>query len=173
MSELRLALAVPKWAWRFYLRHLPVIVGLSLIPSAQRLVAVNWGMPDGLALASEVVVTAARVALVAVIAWLALRGERLSWERFTAFASAHWRSLVWQGVLLSVAFLLFDVALETVVGGLFPAEARPTYLAVLLFVKNPTVIALTFVWWVGLVRQTSRSGKREVRREGQAAAGPW
>ncbi|XVV02943.1 hypothetical protein ACQPW3_37235 [Actinosynnema sp. CA-248983] len=55
--------------------------------------------------------------------------------------------------------------LESVVGGLLPADARQGYLAVLLFVKNPTVIALTFIWWVGLVRQTSRgSGVREVRR---------
>ncbi|MBB5955204.1 hypothetical protein FHS29_001774 [Saccharothrix tamanrassetensis] len=173
MSEWKLALEVPRWAWRFYLRHLPVIVGLSLIPSVQRLVTVNWGIPDGLALASEVVVMAARVALVAVIAWLALRGERLSWRNFTGFASAHWPSLVFQGVLLSVAFLLFDVVLETVVGGLLPAASRQTYLAVLLFVKNPTVIAFTFVWWVGLVRRTSRSGSREVRRDDQAAAGPW
>ncbi|WP_308258312.1 hypothetical protein [Saccharothrix obliqua] len=154
-AELRVALEVPRWTWRFYLRHLPLIVGLSLVPSVQRLVAVNWGIPGGWAAASEIVVMAVRVGLVLAVGWLALRGGRATWGRFTAFATAHWRSLVWQGVLLSVAFLVFDVVAESVVGGLLPEEARQGYKAVLLFVKNPTIIALTLVWWVGLVRRTS------------------
>ena len=32
-----------------------------------------------------------------------------------------------------------------------------TNLAVLLFLKNPTVIALTFLWWIGLLRQAFRT----------------
>ncbi|MEV0680275.1 hypothetical protein AB0I60_27540 [Actinosynnema sp. NPDC050436] len=155
VAELKLALEVPRWTWRFYLRHLPLIAGLSLIPSTQRLIAVNWGIPGAWAAASEVVVMVVRVGLVLAVGWLALRGGRATWERFTAFATAHWRSLVWQGVLLGVAFLVFDVVAETIVGGLLPAEARQGYQAVLLFVKNPTIIALTLVWWVGLVRRTS------------------
>ncbi|MEU6154942.1 hypothetical protein ABZ816_33645 [Actinosynnema sp. NPDC047251] len=154
-AELKLALEVPHWTWRFYLRHLPLIVGLSLIPSVQRLIAVNWGIPGGWAVASEIVVVAVRVGLVLAVGRLALRGGKATWERFTTFATAHWRSLVWQGVLLCVAFLVFDVVAETVVGGLLPTEARQGYQAVLLFVKNPTIIALTLVWWVGLVRHTS------------------
>ncbi|MEU7528626.1 hypothetical protein AB0A74_23040 [Saccharothrix sp. NPDC042600] len=162
---MRLAWEVPVWVWRFYLRHLPLVVGLSLVGSVQRLVVVNGWLPAGLATASEVLVAVSRVVLVVAVAWLGLRGARLGWGRFSRFASAHWPSLVGQGVLLSVAFLLFDVVLETVVGGLLAPEARQGYLAVLLFLKNPTVIALTFIWWVGLVRQTSRgSGVREVRR---------
>ncbi|WP_246076462.1 hypothetical protein [Amycolatopsis cihanbeyliensis] len=42
-AELNLALAVPRWAWRFCLRYLPVIGGLSLLPALQRFVVVNWG----------------------------------------------------------------------------------------------------------------------------------
>ncbi|MFD0205260.1 MULTISPECIES: hypothetical protein [Saccharothrix] len=157
VAELRLAAEVPRWAGRFYLRHWAVIVGLSLVASVQRLVAVNWGLPGAVGFASEVVVLAARVLLVVVIWRLATRGERLSWANARSFATRHWPSLVWQGVLLSVAFLVFDAVAEQVVGGLLPEGARQTYLAVLLFVKNPTVIAFTFVWWVGLVRQAAVS----------------
>ncbi|MFJ6677296.1 hypothetical protein ACIQMJ_39860 [Actinosynnema sp. NPDC091369] len=159
MAEWRLALEVPRWAGRFYARHWAVVVGLSLIASVQRLVVVNRGdhVPAGVALASEVLVMAARVLLVVVIWRLATRGERLRWADARAFATRHWPSLVWQGVLLAVAFLVFDVGAEQGVGGLLPESARQTYLAVLLFVKNPTVIAFTFVWWVGLVRQVAVS----------------
>ncbi|MFD1146608.1 hypothetical protein [Saccharothrix hoggarensis] len=158
-SELRLAWEVPRWAGRFYLRHWAVVVGLSLVASVQRLVVVNWGdaVPDGVAFASEVVVAAARVLLVVVIWRLATRGERPRWANARSFASRHWPSLLWQGAFLAVAFLVFDVVTEHVVGGLLPESARQTYLAVLLFVKNPTVIAFTFVWWVGLVRQAAVS----------------
>lgn len=162
MSELRLALAVPRWAGRFYLRHWVLLGGLSLIASVQRLVVVNWTdeVPGGVAFASEVVVLAARVLLVVVIWRLATRGKRLRWANARAFATRHWPSLVWQGVLLAVVFLVFDFGAEQVVGGLLPEAARQTYLAVLLFVKNPTVIAFTFVWWVGLIRQTAGQPSR-------------
>jgi hypothetical protein len=165
MSEFRLALEVLRWAGRFYLRHWAVIVGLSLIASVQRLVVVNWTdeVPGGVASASEVVVVAARVLLVVVIWRLATKGERLRWADARAFAARHWPSLVWQGVLLAAAFLVFDLGAEQVVGGLLPEAARQTYLAVLLFVKNPTVIAFTFVWWVGLVRQAAVSRPVPVR----------
>ncbi|WP_156077466.1 hypothetical protein [Saccharothrix sp. NRRL B-16314] len=159
MSELRLALEVPRWAGRFYAEHWRLIVGLSLVASVQRLVVVNWGdeVPGGVALASEVVVVVARVLLVVAIWRLATRGERLRWKNFTAFTARHWPSLVWQAVFLAVAFLVFDLGAEQGVGGLLPDAARQTYLAVLLFVKNPTVIAFTFVWWIGLIRQTAVS----------------
>ncbi|GAA1302837.1 hypothetical protein [Saccharothrix xinjiangensis] len=150
MSELRLALGVPRWAGRFYLRHWPVVVGLSLVGSAQRLVAVNWGLPGFAGFASEVVVMAARIALVVVVWRLAARGEEWRWENVRTFVSRHWQSLLWQGTLLSAAFLVFDVGLESV-------SSSPTYLAVLLFLKNPTVIAFTVVWWVGLIRQAAVS----------------
>jgi hypothetical protein len=156
-TELKLALEVPRWTWRFYLRHLPIIVALSLVASLQRLVAVHWGIPDPLATASEVLVMGTRLLLLVVIWRLAMRDTPWLWSNVSAFARRHWRSLLIQGVLLSAAFLIFDVVAEHVVSGLLPQEARSTYRAVLLFVKNPTVIALTFVWWVGLARQMSRN----------------
>jgi hypothetical protein len=160
-SELRLALEVPVWTWRFYLRHLPVIVGLSLVASTQRLVVVNWGLPGALAVTSEIVVMGARLLLIVVIWRLAMRDTSWRWENLSTFAQRHWRSLVCQGALISVAFLIFDVVAESVVASLLPHEARSAYLGVLLFVKNPTVIALTFVWWVGLARQMLRNTEQQ------------
>jgi hypothetical protein len=162
-SEFELAWSVPRWAAGFYRRHWRPIVGLSLVASVQRLVVVNWTdeVPDGLAVASEVLVGAVRLTLVVLVWRLATRGERMRWANVRTFSRRHWPSLVWQLVLLSLAFLVFDVALEGV-GALLPEAAAQTYLAVLLFVKNPTVIAFTMVWWVGLIRQAA--GTVPVRR---------
>ncbi|SER28121.1 hypothetical protein [Lentzea albida] len=150
---MKLAWEVPKWTWRCYTRHLPLVVGLSLIASVQRLVVVNWTgeIPPAVATASEVVVMAARVLLVVLVWRIAVAGRRLRSGR--DFARRHWRSLVWQVVFLSAAFAVFEVLAEHVVSALLPPSARQTYLAVLLFVKNPTVIALTFLWWIGVLRQ--------------------
>jgi hypothetical protein len=104
-----------------------MIVGLSLIPSVQRLVVMIWR--------------------------LATRHGQVRWARWRDFADAHWPSLVVQGGLVMAATLVFGFGLEDVVGGMLAESARQTYLAVLLFVKNPTVIAFTFVWMVGVVRQ--------------------
>jgi hypothetical protein len=158
VNELRTALEVPRWAWRFYVRNLGVVVGLSLVASAQRLVVVNWTdkIPEDLAFASEVVVLAVRVALVVVIWRFAMRDVTLRWQAFRGFLKVHWQSLVWQGVLLAGAFGVFEVLAEHVAGGLLPESARQTYLAVLLFAKNPTVIALTMIWLIGLIRQSFR-----------------
>ncbi len=155
MTELKLALEVPRWTWCWYADHLGLVLGLSLIASVQRLVVVNWAdeIPSGLAMASELVVLAARVALVVLMWRSAMAGLTLSWSAARAFAREHWLSLVWQFVLLGVAFAVFEVLAEHVVSGLLPESARQTYLAVLLFVKNPTVIALMMLWWIGVVRQ--------------------
>ncbi|UVS80346.1 hypothetical protein [Actinokineospora sp. UTMC 2448] len=150
-----LAAAVPRWAVRFYLRHWKPIVGLSLVGSVQRLAMVGWGdaVPSGVAAASEVVVVVARVLLVVVVWRLAMRGITVAWPRIQEFVTAHWRSLVYQGLGLSVAFLVFDLGAEQGVSALLPEAWRQGYLAALLFVKNPTVIAFTVVWWIGMVRQ--------------------
>jgi hypothetical protein len=157
-DEVRLALEAPRWAWRFYRRHLALVVGLSLLPSVQRLGVVNWEerIPSVAATLSEVVVMAVRILLVVLIWRLAVR--RPDWGRGKAFVDTHWRSLIVQGGLLTLAFLVFDVVAEQVVGGLLPESAQQTYLAVLLFVKNPTVIAFTFIWMVGVVRQAVHRG---------------
>lgn len=155
MSELERALEVPRWAWRCYTGHLGLVLGLSSVASVQRLVVVNWThkIPHGLALASEVVVLGARIALVVLVWRIAVRGRTPRWSAGRAFARRHWRSLLWQAAFLGAAFAVFEVLAEHVVSALLPEAARQTYLAVLLFVKNPTVIALTLLWCVGLVRQ--------------------
>jgi len=84
-----------------------------------------------------------------------MKGE-WAWANGRRFLADHWLSLVMQGGLIMAAAMVFDTGLEQVVGGLFPESAQQTYLAVLLFVKNPTIIAFTFVWTVGVVRQVLR-----------------
>ncbi|OLF14814.1 hypothetical protein [Actinophytocola xanthii] len=155
-SELELAWSVPRWAARFFRRHWRPIVGLSLVASVQRLVVVNWTdeVPEGLAVASEVLVALVRLALLVLVWRYATQGVRLRWSTARAFLTRHWPSLVWQVVLLSAAFLVFDVGLESL-GGLFSESGAQTYLAVLLFLKNPTIIAFTLVWWVGVIRQVA------------------
>ncbi|MEU8631915.1 hypothetical protein AB0C38_07100 [Amycolatopsis sp. NPDC048633] len=158
MSELKRALEVPSWAWRCYTGHLGLVVGLSSVASVQRLIVVNWTreVPHGVALASEVVVLAARIALVVLVWRIAMRGQTLRWSAARTFVREHWRSLLWQGAFLGAAFAVFEVLAEHVVSALLPEAARQTYLAVLLFVKNPTIIALTFLWWIGVLRQVFR-----------------
>ncbi|MCT2586330.1 hypothetical protein [Actinophytocola gossypii] len=157
-DELRLAAAAPRWSWRFYLRHLPLVGGLSLIPSVQRLVVVGSDgqlLPGWLNTTSEVVVMGVRVLLVVLVWRIAFAGARPDWNRARAFVDTHWRGLVCQSAFLVAAFGFFGVFAEQVVGGLLPESAQQTYLAVLLFVKNPTVIAFTMVWVVGAIRQAA------------------
>ncbi|HET6703749.1 hypothetical protein [Amycolatopsis sp.] len=158
MRDLKRALEVPSWTWRCYTGNWRLIVGLSSIASIQRLIVVNWAdrIPHGVALASEVVVLAARIALVVLLWRLAMRGLTLRWSAGRTFARKHWRSLLWQGAFLGAAVVVFEIVAEQVLATLLPEPARRTYLAVLLFLKNPTVIALTVVWWIGLIRQVFR-----------------
>ncbi|WIX90326.1 hypothetical protein [Amycolatopsis sp. DG1A-15b] len=159
MSELKLALEVPRWTWQCYTEHLGLVLGLSSVASVQRLIVVNWTaqIPHGAALASEVVVLAARIALVVAVWRIAMRGQALRLSAGRAFARNHWRSLLWQGAFLGAAYLAFEVLAEGTLSKLLPESARQTYLAILLLLKNPTVIALTFLWWIGVVRQVFRT----------------
>ncbi|MER6793298.1 hypothetical protein [Amycolatopsis mediterranei] len=158
MSELKLALEVPRWAWQCYIEHLGLVLGLSSVASIQRLVVVNWTaqIPHGVALASEVVVLAARVTLVVAIWRIAMRGQALRLSAGRAFARNHWRSLLWQGAFPGAAYLAFQILAEDALAKLLPESARQTFLAILLFLKNPTIIALTFLWWIGVLRQAFR-----------------
>lgn len=155
MTEFKLALDVPRWTWDFYVRHLGLVVGLSLVASVQRLIVVNWTdeVPAGPALASEFLVAGIRVLLFVLVWRKAMAGLTLRRSTAREFVRAHWPSLVWQLVFLGAAFAVFELLAEHLVSALLPESARQTYLAVLLFVKNPTVIALTMLWCVGVVRQ--------------------
>jgi len=160
-SEWQLAVEVPRWAWRFYRRHLALVVGLSLVGSVQRFVVVTWTdeIPHPVALASEALVLAARLLLVVAVWRLATPKGRPSWTHARTFTREHWPSLVFQAGLVMAAALVFDIGLESV-GDLLP-DPR-TYLAVLLFVKNPTIIAFTTVWLVGVVRQVALAREHAV-----------
>ena len=156
------AVAVPRWALGFYGRHAAWVVGISLIPSLQRFVAVSGRAPALGGAPGEVITAAARLLLVALVVRTSVTRDpevaRLSDEerrqRTSAFLRRNWPSLLVQLVLLGAAGLLFDVVPEQFVAPSISAAARPTYTAVLLAVKNPTVIAFTMIWLVGAYRQT-------------------
>lgn len=60
---------------------------------------------------------------------------------------------------------MFDIIPEQVVTLWIPDAAETTYTATLLAVKNPTVIAFTFVWMVGIARQMVVLGGDDGRGE--------
>ena len=162
-AETRLACAVPVWAGRFYLRHLGLVVGISLIPAAQRAVSQLWAAQAPLASGAigELVTAAARVALFVLVFRLAITGEerlrgldgREGMRRIGHFARGHWRSLIVQLVLFVLVFIVFDRIPDAVIAPRVPESARPVYWAVLLFIKNPTIIAFTLIWEIGILRQ--------------------
>lgn len=162
-GEVRLAAEALRWAFDFYRRHLALVVGISLVPSAQRAVAQLWGsqLPGAVNVALEIVTAVARVVLFVLVLRLAILTEdRLrdvdvgeSFRRMSAFARHHWRSLLLQGLLLLAAFTVFGLIPDFVIAPRIPDHAQPTYWAVLLAVKNPTIIAFTIIWEIGVVRQ--------------------
>jgi hypothetical protein len=150
-----------RWAIGFYARHWPLVLGLSMMPAVQRFLVIRYGdqLPGGAALASEVIVMGVRVLL----AWLVLRlmlaesglgdvGWRERWQRFTAGIDSRPVAFWLQFVLLAVAFVLLDVLPELAVAKLVPASAQNLVSALLVSIKNPTVIALTMLWMVGVGR---------------------
>lgn len=166
MSALRVntgvAWDVLRDAWSFYLRHFVLIASISLVPAAQRLVSQLWGdrFPGAVGLALEAVTMLARVLLVGAIVWLgifrdpalrALSGAEKS-AGVTAFLSQRWPSIVIFLLMLAGATVVFDVIPEQLIAPMVPEAHQPTYFGVLLAVKNVTVIAFTFVWWVALAR---------------------
>ncbi len=173
-GAVRTALQVPRWAVGFYLRHLLLVAGISAVPAAQRFIAQRWAaqLPAVAGVPGELLTGAARLALAAVVVRLAiLADDRLrrlpadeAWLRVKCFARTRWPSLAVQGLLLAAAVLVFDVVPERVVVRWVPAGAEATYWAVLLAVKNLTVIPLTMIWWIGAVRQMLRHAPAEAER---------
>lgn len=181
-TSARTALQPPRWALGFYLRHLPLILGISLIPSAQRAAAQLWGAnwPTALTVTLEILTESTRLVLLVVIYRLAISGnQRLRglgademMARVAAFAQRRWPSLLIQGGLLAAAVVIFDVIPEQLIAPRVPARAQPTYWAVLLGVKNVTVIAFTFVWMIAALRQMLLAGERETSPDDPAATRP-
>lgn len=155
--------AVVRWALGFYRRRLAVLGGLSLIVSAERAVVQLWDgtIPAAAGVALEVAVTAVRIAVLALIVRWAILAEpsladvdaRAAWRRVTVFARRHWRTVVVHVVLLAAAFVAFDLVPDLLIAPRVADGAQATYRAILLAIKNPTVILFTLIWEVGIVRQ--------------------
>lgn len=146
------------WAGRFYLRHFILVAGLSLIPSVQRFVVITGDPPPAVAVTSEVLVTVVRVLLVVLVirlmlAELAAAGIDGREARARLRLGLDTRRLAFwtQWLLLGIAFVIFDVIPESLIATL-PDAPRETATAWLVACKNPTVIAFTMLWMVGIAR---------------------
>ena len=162
-SSTRAAIEVPLWAVAFYRRHLRLVGGLSAVAAVERFVVVLWGalLPSAVMPVLEFVVLGARVLLFVVSFRLAISDdERLGklggdegWQRMMAFTRARWSDLVCHLLFITGAFITFDVIPERVVTRWIPDDLEATYFAILLAVKNFTVIPFTIIWLVGVLRQ--------------------
>lgn len=151
---------VPRWALGFYREHLFLIVAISLVPAVHRFVFILWGW-NFPSLILEVLVTGARILLIGVIIWIAIyrddgisqMSDETKQGRMEAFFSAEWPSLIVQFALLAGVIVVFNFILEQIVVQWLPPNLEAIYLASLIAAKNPTVIAFTMIWMVGIVRQ--------------------
>ncbi|MER5645300.1 hypothetical protein [Streptosporangium sp. NPDC002524] len=166
-SGLRLSADAARWGVRFYVRHLWVILGLSLIPTVQRFVAVRWGQDLPAAdVAAEILTGASRVLLLYVILRLAIvndpelgpLGRDARWKRLGAFVERGRYEIVVQCLVLGAAFLVLDVLPNLAVAHWVAEDRRELVTSVLVSAKNPTVIAFTFVWMAGVARRMILSG---------------
>lgn len=159
LNELRVAIAVPRWALGFFRRHLVMVLALSAVPAVERFTGQMSARDPVLGAMLELTTLAARVAFIALVLRFAITrepaigpiGAAEVGRRLRAFSAQHPRSLVLQVVLIALLFVLADVVPERLVPALTPVG--PLYWAVLLAAKNLTVIPFTMIWLVGAVRQ--------------------
>jgi hypothetical protein len=159
MTQINTALAVVRWSFAFYLRHLGPIVGVSLVASAQRVLYVLWAdrLAGAVNLALEAVTWAARILLFVLIVRLVFRtGSGSGWRGVRAFLRDRWPSLLVQALLLAVLTVVFEIVPDQIIARLVPPTVTSAYWAILLAVKNPTIIAFTMVWYVVAARQMTR-----------------
>lgn len=162
-GSVELALDVIRWSLRFYWRHVGLVVGISLIPSAQRAVSQLWGaqLPGWSGVVGEIVTGAARVALFVLVLRLAiLNDDRLravpgdeAWQRIVGFVRREWPSLLLQALAFVTLFVVVEVLPDRVLAPRVRAGAQPAYWATLLAIKNPTVIAFSIIWQIAAARQ--------------------
>lgn len=164
-ASIRTAVEVPRWAFDFYRDHLLLVVAISLPGAIHRFIAIRngWGadltIPANAALG--ILTMSSRLLLIGLVVWLSIiHDDRLrqvsrgvKWQRMKAFARFRWPSLLVQLLLVAGITLVSDIFLEQVVTLWIPDDIERTYLAALLAVKNPTIIAWWFIWMVGIVRQ--------------------
>lgn len=103
--------------------------------------------------------------VVLLVRWILVGDHRLRDLRFAAgarrvvtCARRHPRALALQLVGFAAAFLVLDTLPDLATAPLVPGPAPPTYRAVLLAVKNPTVIAFTLVREIALLHQALLRG---------------
>lgn len=161
-SQVHPAVEAPRWAVQFYSRHLLWVLALMLIPATERFLGQLNERTAVLGVLAEVLTAAARVLLVLLAVHLGIRRDATVWplsrsvakDRLDRFFKQNAKPLIVQAVALSLAFLVLNVVPEQVVPAL--TDVAPMYWAVLLAVKNLTVIPLTLLWWVGLARHALR-----------------
>ncbi|MEU8001872.1 hypothetical protein AB0B66_11980 [Catellatospora sp. NPDC049111] len=172
-SAWSLSVEAARWALRFYAAHWPLVLGLSLIPSLQRFMVINYGdrLPAGVGPASEVLTAGVRILLVYLIlriaaveaGWSHLGvGER--WQRVGQGVDGRMRDFLLQLLVLGIAFVVFDVLPETAISLWAPEERKDLLQAILVSVKNPTVIAMTILWMVGVGHQLAASRLDDLAR---------
>ncbi|MEU4419542.1 hypothetical protein AB0F81_02880 [Actinoplanes sp. NPDC024001] len=161
---LRLGRDAAAWATGFYRQHFLLVFGLSMIPTVQRFAVVYWDPPALISITSEVLVAGVRILLAALIVRLMLAetglDRRTAWERLKTAIDRRLVAFWGQWALLAIAFLIFDIGLNGLVAATVPADAQAAVNAVLVAVKNPTIIAFTLLWMAGIGR-TLILGQRE------------
>lgn len=154
------ALAALRWALSFHRRHLAVVTALMAVPALQRFVVMSWDLPGPAAVASEVIVMAARIGLIVYVV-RRIGPAPHAWRSAQAFLRQRWPSLLVTLALLTVAFVIFDVTLERIVPQAVPDAARDAYRSALFALKNLTVIPFTMIWLVAVIRQVVRHPVRQ------------
>jgi hypothetical protein len=103
-----------------------------------------------------VLVALARVLLVALAVRLMVIESgfagREAWARLKAGIDARTVAFWGQWALLAVAFVIFDVIPNALIATVVPESARDIVTAWLVAVKNPTIIAFTMLWMIGIGR---------------------
>jgi hypothetical protein len=161
-SALTLGGAALRWALRFYASHFWLVFGLSLVPTVQRFLVIRFDPPAAISWSSEALTMAARLLLVYLVVRLmaaefAPRSASDRWNLFTAGVSLRLRAFLLQFVLLGIAFVIFDVVPGLLISELVAQDRQDLWRSVLVSAKNPTVIAMTILWMVGVGRTLMRS----------------
>ncbi|MBM6403562.1 hypothetical protein JQN72_04800 [Phycicoccus sp. CSK15P-2] len=156
-ASLRLALEPLHWSAAFYRRHWPLVAGLSVLVSAERAADQLTGLPQP---AAEIATTLVRLALVAYVVVHGVSRDptwRAASQRPRPSALGLYRRhpglVPWHLALLATGLVVFDVVPDLLVRTMVAPGDQALAWAVLLAVKNPTVIAFSLLWTVALVRQ--------------------
>jgi len=144
------------WTGRFTLAHLPLVLGLGLIAGVERVLIQLCEAPMLLGVMLEALVWVSRAVLVVAAIRIGIVADErfrraLVGTRVDRFLADHWPSWVLDGALLAAAFVLFSLPELWVQQR--PDSEQALLLAVLLALKNLSIIPLTFLWMVGIARQ--------------------